>query len=90
LKIHGNRIQLDDVESFLNSWGIPCACGGKDDLLAIAVLEGQDVNHVRTLVGKKYAFHASVLQVWTVSGIPVNKSGKILYSEIFKNFGNVS
>lgn len=83
LKIHGNRINLDDIERFLNAKGHPCVCGGVDDFLRIATLQTMDPDGIKNIVGKNFGIHHSVVDIFKIEEIPKNTSGKILYGKIF-------
>jgi acyl-CoA synthetase (AMP-forming)/AMP-acid ligase II len=87
IKIFGNRVNLDEIESFLNSEGHNCVCGGSDDLIHIVCTKCPDQSYIRKLVTKTFGFHHSVVRVSEVDQIPRNASGKVQYDEIMKRAG---
>ncbi len=84
LKIFGNRVNLDEIELFLKSEGYECACGGRDDLLCIAIINQKDGDLIKNKIVKTYNFNSSVLKILQVEKITRSESGKILYDEMFK------
>jgi len=86
LKIHGNRVNLDDIEHYLKGIGFECYCGGKDDQLFIANLWPKYSEKIKKRVIEQYGFHHSIVDVIEINDIPKNDSGKILYHELFKNY----
>lgn len=84
LKVFGNRINLDEVEQFLNHHGMECACGGKDDLLCVATILPDRTEEIRNLIIKTFNIHHGAIQVSTVPHITKNAAGKVLYSDIFR------
>lgn len=87
IKITGNRIGLDDVERTLKEAGIESVCGGKDDLLCIALM---NVEHEEKLVvdllNQRLHLHYSMCKIKYVVEIPRNDSGKILYTKLFEEY----
>ena len=80
-KIHGLRINLDDISDFLLLNGISSVVVSDDNLILLAVVSTK-IEKVQTMVLKKYKLHHSVLRIITINKIPKNKSGKILYNKI--------
>ncbi|UCC43011.1 MAG: AMP-dependent synthetase, partial [Candidatus Zixiibacteriota bacterium] len=78
------RVNLDEVEHFLKGQGFSCACGGRDDLLYVAVTDLDQVADARDAVVSKYGFHHSAVKVVEVKNIPKSPSGKIQYEQVFK------
>ena len=87
LKIFGNRVNLDETERLIKGAfpGIDCACGGVDDKMKIYVANsaGSDILlKVRDFVAEKTHLNFAAFEVVSISAIPKNASGKILYSEL--------
>ena len=87
LKIFGNRVNLDETERLIKGafLGIDCACGGIDDKMKIYIagLEESDIlSKVRDYVAEKTHLNFAAFEVVSISAIPKNASGKILYSEL--------
>ncbi len=83
LKIFGNRVSLDAVESFLKSNGyLSCACSGTDDKLIVYTAEEVDAKEICTLLSKFTQLHVSAFSVIKVKEIPRNHTGKVLYEKL--------
>lgn len=83
IKVTGNRIGLDDVESRLQAAGLAAICGGRDDLLCIATTDPRAVEEIRAVIGARLGLHHSLYRVLVVPAIPRNGAGKILYADLF-------
>ena len=82
LKIFGNRVNLDEVQTLLLKQGIESACVGKDDAMKVYVVTGTDRNAVRQLLAELTHLNQSAFTVLTIDAIPRNDAGKILYSKL--------
>ena len=83
LKIFGNRVSLDAVESFLKAQGyFECACSGVDDKLKVYIATPADAGKLKDLLSQFTHLHASAFSVVNVKEIPRNESGKILYAKL--------
>lgn len=83
LKVAGLRVNLDEVESTLESaLSKPVACFGNDDLLQVVVESGCDADaaSARRHVVERYGLHHSFVRASQVDNLPLNSSGK-------KNYG---
>lgn len=90
LKLFGNRVSLDAVETYLKSQGyLACACTGKDDKLIVYTTEAVNKKEVCTLLSKFTQLHVSAFSVVQVKELPRNDAGKILYDKL-KDIQNVS
>ena len=83
IKMTGNRIGLDDVEQRLRARGFDAVCGGKDDLLAVALTSGDPAEVVQA-ISEELKIHHSMVKVIVVSEIPRSDSGNIQYSKLFE------
>ncbi len=85
IKIFGLRINLDEVEKMLqNSFYIPVACIGKDDMLEIIILSS-DKEFINQITGKILEFYKLNHGSFTISlieKIPANSAGKYDYEKI--------
>ena len=84
LKIFGNRISLDAVESLLNGWGWEGAAGGSDDRLVVH-LAGGDASLTGLAQGRlsdTMHLHPSAIQVRLVEALPRLSTGKIDYKSL--------
>ncbi len=82
LKIFGNRVNLDEVQTLLLKRGIGAACVGKDDAMKVYVVTGTDCNSVRLLLAELTHLNQSAFTVLNIDAIPRNDAGKILYSKL--------
>lgn len=81
LKIHGERVSLDEVESLLRERGYDNACKGKDDMVQIYTTEA-DIGKVMADINKLTAINRECLSVYRVSEIPRNEAGKVTYAAL--------
>lgn len=81
LKIHGERINLDEVEDLLRKQGYENACQGKDDSIRIYTTEA-DTAKVMADISSMTAINRECLTVLQISEIPRGEAGKVLYSAL--------
>ncbi len=87
IKIHGNRISLDEVEQRLQSSGVDAYAIGRDDLLVIALIDSQwDSDVVAQELSSVYRLHHSVVRVFKCSNVPRSSSGKVQYQALLECF----
>ena len=80
IKVFGNRVGLDEVESFAKANGLQAAATGKDDLLVLAVVAPpRSPADIGAEIARQYRLHHSAVRVVTVSGFPISSAGKIQY-----------
>lgn len=84
VKLFGNRISLDHVESHLNSLGIIAACGSSDDKLKVYVEGMVDSAKVLREVSTFVGVHVSGIGIHQIDRLPRSESGKIEYSNLEK------
>lgn len=82
VKLFGNRVSLDHVESHLRELGIESACTGVDDSLFVNVVRGTVTSGLAEAVATFVGVHKKAIQVIEVERIPRSEAGKILYSEL--------
>ena len=81
IKMHGNRISLDEVEHLLRVRGHECVCTGTDDELYVYTLQ-DDRAAIKQVI--KEMMHTRGVTILQIDAIPRNESGKILYSALPK------
>lgn len=81
VKIYGNRVSLDEVESILKNHGFSCACTGVDNEIVIFT-ESDDEDNIRNLLVDVLKFPGQIYDIRHIDVIPRNESGKILYKEL--------
>jgi acyl-coenzyme A synthetase/AMP-(fatty) acid ligase len=82
IKLFGNRINLDETESVLQSLYSDCACVGTDDKMIIYVTEEGKENEIKQYISSKTNIHISAFEVRHIVSIPKNSSGKTIYTEL--------
>lgn len=82
LKIFGNRIGLDDLESSLRSEGYVTICGGTDKHLVIMTLEAGKGPEISRILAEKYGLNSQYASVEEVKDFPLLPSGKIDYAKM--------
>lgn len=81
IKMHGNRISLDEVEHLLRAHGHECVCTGTDDELYVYTLHDDRVAIKQVIKDMMHTRGVTILQI---DAIPRNESGKILYAALPK------
>ncbi|MEH2052156.1 AMP-binding protein [Nostoc sp.] len=84
LKILGTRINLEDIEKALQDRGFDCICGGKDNLLLVAVRQEKLQVPIAEYLTENFKLHASVFRVFYLEKFPIRSTGKILYEQILR------
>ncbi|ARM31362.1 AMP-binding protein [Prosthecochloris sp. HL-130-GSB] len=85
IKIHGNRISLDEVERRIQQRGIAAYATGYDDKLIVALAEtGISPTELASTIIKEYKLHHSVVQVISCREVPLTSSGKVNYPELLE------
>jgi long-chain acyl-CoA synthetase len=90
IKLFGNRVSLDDLDSFIDAQGYTGVCSGVDDHLQIAIVENKETqNHDLTTIKNSmleaFGFNHRAVDVFWVDDLPRSSSGKILYKQLFEN-----
>jgi acyl-CoA synthetase (AMP-forming)/AMP-acid ligase II len=86
IKVFGNRISLDDVESFAKTIGAQAAATGKDDLLMLAVRNpARPPAEIAVDICRQYRLHPSAVRVVEVPEFPLSSAGKIRYPELLES-----
>ena len=83
LKLFGNRISLDYVETLLKEKLRECVCVGDDSKLIIYTTDGCfDENEIIDFIVGRTKIVRTVFSVRHIDEIPRSESGKILYKEL--------
>ena len=84
LKIFGNRVNLDEIDRLVkaNFSEIDCASSGRGDNLYVFITENDMEKKVRHFLSEKTRLNPASFTIKTISVIPRNESGKILYNEL--------
>lgn len=82
VKLHGLRINLDEVEKKVQErLQVEVAAFGEDDRLNIAYTEGEEQS-IRNILQKSYQLHHSVYKIRKLDHLPRNTNGKIHYQRL--------
>ena len=74
IKIHGNRVGLDEIEHYLKSKDYDVLCTGIDNKLMIVTRDNTILDDMKNDVISKYAFHHSVVKVKYIKAVEVTPS----------------
>lgn len=84
VKIHGNRVSLDDIEQALEqSLGTAVAVTGDDERIRVHVTMPGSLEEARAIMATTYRLHASTFSLQSVESLPMSSSGK-------KDYGSLS
>ena len=79
LKIHGRRVNLDEVETIINRDFSPVVCLGADDKLNIFTCNHEESLNLKQFVVSKCNINAVAIRINLVEAIPRLGNGKIDY-----------
>ena len=82
IKIYGNRINLDEIEQLILSKNIECACDGVDDKMTIYTTNKDKAEEILNLLTSILKLNFRAFEIRTISEIPKNSSGKVLYTQL--------
>ena len=82
IKLYGLRINLDDVESFLDSRGVHAYCTGTDQTLAVFTADATDGAAIARQLNERYSLNANDITVVKISEPPMLASGKVDYATL--------
>jgi long-chain acyl-CoA synthetase len=81
VKVHGNRVSLDDIEHRLEErLQQPVAVVGEDDKLQVFLSAGADADVARALIQQSYRLHHTTFKLHQVDSIPMQTTGKKNYA----------
>lgn len=82
LKLFGNRVNLDEVESLLKKEGIECACAGVDDCLKVYLTDAGQKSAAEQFLVHHTGISRGGFKILVIDQIPRSDSGKVLYSKL--------
>lgn len=82
LKLYGNRISLDFVESIVKEYCPECACVGTDVKLIVYVTDSSKIDLIKSLLSDRISINPSAYEVRFIQEIPRTDSGKVIYSDL--------
>jgi long-chain acyl-CoA synthetase len=82
VKIFGNRINLDELESLIKNIISECACVGNDDKIYVYLIDESRIEEVSNFVSQKTSINSSAFSIRFIDSIPKNSSGKTNYAAL--------
>jgi long-chain acyl-CoA synthetase len=84
VKLFGNRVSLDEVETLLHTGfkGAEFICFGQDDRLQIAFVGDVEATELVTFVSQQLSIHRSAIWCTSLREIPRLSNGKVNYSAL--------
>lgn len=84
LKMFGNRIGLDDMESYLRGLGYVTICGGTDKHLVVLTIDQGVAAEIQAILANKFSLTGQYATVEEVENFPLLPSGKINYATLIE------
>jgi long-chain acyl-CoA synthetase len=82
-KIYGVRINLDNLEKYLNNLNIPCKCIYNKNKIFIFVTKSKiNENKIKILIKKDFEISINTIVFRTIKKIPYNNNKKIDYKKL--------
>jgi acyl-coenzyme A synthetase/AMP-(fatty) acid ligase len=82
VKLYGNRVSLDEVESILASYGFTAAAAGTDDHLRVYVECLTAPPSLRADLATTMGINPAAISVLSISALPRTENGKIDYASL--------
>lgn len=82
IKLNGIRINLDDIEAYLNGLGIMAACVGTDEGVTVFIHSDEAEDLIKKTIAKFISIRSGMVSVQRIPAIPRTDAGKIMYSEL--------
>jgi long-chain acyl-CoA synthetase len=91
VKLFGNRVNLDELESLLTkNFGVICKCVGNNDkklFIAANNLMGKE-NEIKSYLVDELKIHPSVIRIQQVDDIPLTPNGKVDYTGLLVKYAD--
>lgn len=81
VKVHGQRVNLDDIENTFGNAGLDAVVVGRDEKICVCVLSDSEVA-ANDLIRTKFRFHPSTRKVVVVDEFPIKNTGKLDYKKL--------
>lgn len=76
IKLFGERVNLDEVESLLNQHGVTCFCLGEDATLQVATVNYPDNKDLKKWLSSQLKVNHQAIEVVNVAHLPYTANGK--------------
>lgn len=86
IKIFGKRINLDEVERYLQTQSYRVICSGRDDLLLVVSEQDCDTDALIKIVSEYLSVHHSAVQAHICREIPLTNNGKPDYPQLVTRY----
>lgn len=84
IKLQGNRVSLDAIETKLGSLGADVVCVGEDDALYVVVQQAEHCESVAALVSQEFSFPIRHVNVLSVPELPRSSSNKLNFAALLQ------
>ena len=82
VKLHGLRINLDEIQDLLSSINIPSKCIFKNNKLMIFILKKKLVNKTEIFIKKNLKINHHYFKVLIIKSFPLNKNKKVDFKKL--------
>lgn len=82
IKLYGNRINLEHLQSLMAESGYECVCTGNDDQLNMYVIGEFDLRELKKSIKTLLKVNPKAVNIASIDKIPRNSAGKIIYREL--------
>ena len=82
IKVFGNRVNLDEVQSFLLEIGLDAACVGTDDKIVVYITDPIKIESVHRDVSTFLKLNRTAISVKVIDELPRSTSGKLEYAKL--------
>lgn len=82
LKIFGNRISLDEIETFIRALGYVVICGGIDAHFFVMTIDTGKALEIAHILAEKFGLTSQYVTVVEVTDFPLLPSGKVDYKKL--------
>jgi acyl-coenzyme A synthetase/AMP-(fatty) acid ligase len=82
VKVHGNRISLDELENIIKGIIPEIVCVGVDDNINVFTTRKDKELEIKNLIVSKTKLHPKSFSIKIIENFPYNTSGKILYNKL--------
>ncbi len=86
LKLLGSRVNLEDIEKYVeNEFDVTCVCGGSDDGIIIYLIKGEikiPLEKLRKDINQRFGISISLITITEIDEFPRNYQGKIDYQKL--------
>ena len=86
LKLLGNRVNLEDIEKYVeNEYNVSCVCAGSDEGIIIYLIKGEiriPLTKLKMNVNRRFRISISLITIIEMDEFPRNFQGKIDYKKL--------